>query len=470
MSRVNLNLDVCGMGYAILCPSSRAASPFLAFLLVFFALAMAAFGAQASPFAASVVSYAPGPGQWVGNPLYNDPARALGRPYGLTDSVADNTSVVTLGDGGSLTLAFDHEVTDDPSNPGGYDFIVFSNAIFVGGDPSLRWQEPAFVEISQDGSTWYLILPNILPSALVGGVDTGQSETILRNYAEYTPTLNLPQNRFPALPQSRTAEEFYTVPDRQSFSGDGASLAIDPTSGGGDAFDIADAVRETSPGVPELDAQGNPIPAGISWFRYVRITDALVGDKAGELGEISAEIDAVADVAPAVSVGAARRLQAGGYAVIWGARVTAAFPGEFWIEQPDRSAGLRIVSGEPVSEGDMVVVTGHVTQAGGDRAIADALVTVLERGSAPAPVGISNRSAGTEMALGLLVRVWGKRKAAGDGWFTVDDGSGLPVTVRCDPFTAAPPEGQFAVATGVLSRDGEGSPVVRIRRPEDIMP
>ena len=423
---------------------------------------------SASPYATTVVSYAPGPGQWVTNPLYNQSWRALGRPYGLTDSVADNTSVVTLGDGGSLTLEFDHNVTDDPGNPGGYDFIVFSNAIFVGGDPTYRWQEPAFVEISQDGSAWYLLLPNILPAALVGGIDTGQSETVLRNYAEYTPTLALPQDRFPPLPLSRTDEELYTVPDRQSVAGDNASLAIDPTSGGGDAFDIASAVLEASAGVPQLDGQGRPVPAGISWFRYVRMTDALIGDTVPGLGEISAEVDAVADVAPAVSVGVARRLPAGTYAVIWGAQVTAAFAGEFWIEQTDRSAGIRIASQQAVSEGDVVAVTGHVTPSGRDVVIADPLVSVLGHGSSPAPLGLTNRSAGTDIAQGLLVRVWGKRGAAGEGWFMVEDGSGTQVKVLSVPGAPMPDDGQFVVATGVLSRDAAGTPIVRIRKPEDI--
>jgi len=338
-------------------------------LIPFLVLIAVSVAASANPFADTVVEYAPGPGQFVGNPQFNDPARALGRPYGSGTSIQDNSSVVTLGDGGHLTLAFNEPVTDDPRNPGGFDFIVFSNAIFVGGDPSYRWQELAFVEISQDGSEWFLILPSKLPADLVGGVDTGQSHTVVRNYAEYTPTLALPENRLP--------NEFYTVPDRQSYEGDYTSLLVDEVSGGGDAFDIAQAVKESSPGVPLRDASGQPVKAGIKWFRFIRITDALVGDTQGLLGEVSAEIDAVAQVTPASTIGQARTMPDGAFVVLSGV-VSAVFDGHFYLQASDRSAGIRIDATLAESdEGRPALVTGHLATVDGERRIVDALVTPL---------------------------------------------------------------------------------------------
>jgi len=149
----------------------------------------------ARPFADRVIQYLPGPGQWVQNPKFNDPLRALGSPQGGTVTDPCNESLVSLGDGGSLLLAFDAPVWDDPRNPYGLDCIVFGNPAWVGGDPAYRWQEPAFIEISMDRNSngladdeWYLVLPNKLPSALVGSpaedCDTGYSSTVLRNYAE----------------------------------------------------------------------------------------------------------------------------------------------------------------------------------------------------------------------------------------------------------------------------------------------
>lgn len=425
-----------------------------------------------SNFATKVESYSPGPSQYsaLTDPserdyymgLYMNPARAIGAPVGLTATRADNTSVVTLGDGGNIVLSFDHQVVDDPANPGGYDFIVYSNAIFS-STPTTRWQEPATVEISQDGVNWYLIKPNILPSqlrksttgSLPQNVDTGTSNTILRNYAEYTPTL--------AKPTNRTNDEFFTVPDRQSVQNDTGSLNIDATSGGGDAMNIGDAVKK--------DAQGNYVPAGITWFKYIRLTDAVVGDTAGDFCEVSSEIDAVADVAPAVTIGQAKKLSpTSNYAVIWEAKVTAVFSDGFWIEQPDRSAGMKILSTKPVAEGDLLIVTGHVTTASGDKVIADPAFTICKNVTPLKPMGLSNRAAFSNIAQGVLVRVWGKRRAAVSGSFVVDDGSGNPINVSYDVNNppAIPNSGEFVVCTGILTKDSTGNLVVKTRKPEDI--
>lgn len=341
-------------------------------LIAIILLIALANAAEAYPFADGVVAYVPGEGQWVGNSQFNDSARALGRPYGGGTSVPDLTSLVTLGDGGYLTLVYDQPIVDNPRNPHGFDFIVFSNATFVGGDPSYRWQELAFVEISQDNVEWFLIPPSKLPSELVppsSGAegDTGQSHTVVRNYAEYTPTL--------ALPANRTPEEFYTIPDRQSYEGATQSLLIDAVSGGGDAFDIAQAVRQVSPGVP-LYNNGKMVPAGITWFQYVKITDALLGDSQGLLGEISAEIDAAAAVTPVTKIGEARAKSDGEFVLLEGL-VSASFDGYFYLQQADRSAGIKIESTASVTVGNRAMVTGHLKTTAGDRSVDNALVTVL---------------------------------------------------------------------------------------------
>jgi len=427
---------------------------------VLLVVAVAYAAGASSPFATSVINYSPGPGQWVGDPRFNDPVRALGRPYGKSVWEADNTSVVTLGDGGSLTLAFDHNVVDDPRNPGGFDFIVFGNAIFVGGNPAMRWQEPAFVEISQDGVEWFLVMPNILPSQLTAS-DTGPSSTILRHYADCTPVLELPY--------SRTAEEFYTVPDRQSRSGDFMSLMVDEVSGGGDAFDIAAAVRQVSPGVPMFGSDGKPVPAGITWFRYIRMTDALVGDSWGA-GEISAEIDAVADVSPAALVGEARRLPDSSFAVIWGAAVTAVFEDGVWIEQLDRSAGIRIAApSTSVAEGDLVAVTGHVITQNGEKILTDPLVTVLQQGGSNVkPVGLCGSSLSSGSVQGMLVTVWGRVNNKTGSGFTLDRGFGSTIGVITGSVSISASEGAFVSVTGVMTKDSVGASAVRIRRAEDV--
>jgi len=313
-------------------------------------LLVAALGAApapaGSPFATGVVQYAPAPGQFVNVPAFNDPHRALGPPTGGGTFNPDNTSLVTLGGfGGSITLRFGRTVRDDATNPLGLDAIVFGNALWVGGHPNRRWAECAVIEISRDvngngvaDDPWYVIpgshlpnpagawqtqtwdddlgdptypptpppgnpYPDWIPPGASGVWTTAGFRLppaifdvhILQNplgltaaregvwgYADFTPTLLLGDLNAdnvvddPAI----TPAEFYTVPD------DPLTVGISPGSGGGDAFDIAWAVDP---------ATGQP--AGLDGFDFIRITCA-VNHVSPLFGELSTEIDAVADVRP----------------------------------------------------------------------------------------------------------------------------------------------------------------------------
>lgn len=419
----------------------------------------------ANPFADSVVSYAPRPGQFVGNPMYNDPARCLGAPKGLLVSIPDNSSLATLGDGGSIVLAFNDPVYDDPRNPYGLDFIAFSNAQFVGGNPNYRWQELAYVEISQDCAEWHLILPNILPGELRGGIDTGNSYTVVRGYAEYTPTVGLPQVINPASGICRTNEELYTVPDRASVQSDPDSIGFDYASGGGDAFDIAWAVAQSAPGVPARDEFGNAIPANLGWFRYIRITDAVVGDSLPELGEISAEIDAVSQIRPAHTIGEAKRLPAGECALITDALVTAVFDGEFFIESSDRSAALRVLSSGSVQPGDRLTITGHPTGINGRATLPDAMFTVTSSATPiPAPVAMPVRSLKSSLAYGLRVTTWGRVAEEGDGYYCVIADGNATAKVTWSNYVYLP-VGSYVAVTGVCDLEDE-NPLVRLSDPQ----
>ncbi len=430
---------------------------------------LSATAAWASPFADQVISYDPGPGQFVNNPFFNDPARCLGAPHRLYVDEPNNESLATLGDGGSITLAFDDPIYDDPNNPYGLDFIVFSNANFIGGDPYHRWQELAYVEISQNGSDWYLILPSILPADLVPEVDTGHSYTVVSGYAEYTPTVGLPQDlAIPPFPVSRTNEELYTIPERPSIPGDAGTIDFDYVSGGGDALDIADAVVQTSPGVPALDGS-DPIPANIDWFTHIRITDALTGDSIPELGEISAEIDAVSAIRPAIKIGEAKQLDGGGYAFITEAVVTVALDGEFFIESPDRSAAIKVVSDESVEPGDSVTITGHVSNTDGVCQLPDPMFSITSTGEEPpAPLGVPMKDLACDLAYGLLVRTWGEVTDEGDGFYCVITDGGSSAKVVCE-YGIYAPLGEYVTATGVCDREeGSGGTIIKFLDPDNI--
>lgn len=100
-------------------------------------------------------------------------------------------------------------------------------------------------------------------------------------YAEFAPTLLLGDLDADNVvdDDKMSVEDFYTTPD------DPLTVGMSPGSGGGDAFDIAWAVAPATGDAAQLDR-----------FDFLRITTPIHYVVA-PIGEKSAEIDAVADVA-----------------------------------------------------------------------------------------------------------------------------------------------------------------------------
>ncbi len=135
------------------------------------AAAVAALGlaaaAHADPFADAVVSYVPGVG--VG-PSAADPAAALGSPTRFTapgsnfggavttfQAAFGAGELVTVGEGGQLTVRFDEPITDDPSNPFGIDLLVFGNSFYglnADNTAGSLFGEGGRIEVSADGITF----------------------------------------------------------------------------------------------------------------------------------------------------------------------------------------------------------------------------------------------------------------------------------------------------------------------------
>jgi hypothetical protein len=138
------------------------------------------------------------------------PANIFGPPK-AGDPGTGSTDVVSLGNGGSVTVAFaGNEIVDGP----GPDFIVFENAFDIGNNPANPYAELGIVEVSQDGAQWY------------------------------------------AYPCTATQYPYGTCAGWHPVFANPDTNSIDPTdpaTAGGDPFDLADL--------------------GLSWARYVRVTD-----------------------------------------------------------------------------------------------------------------------------------------------------------------------------------------------------
>jgi hypothetical protein len=282
---------------------------------------------DANDFATSVVAYEPTDPDvhYFEKIPYADPNTALGRP--TVEMPGDGWAappdinmpivpiypawlldqIVSLGEGGSITLAFSHPVRDDLNNPYGLDFIVYGNAL-VWIDGVTEWNngnprnvkvsanggaEPGVVSVSQDGQTWYSFTndPNFMPD------DPNFIKLALEAqdgpWADgFAPTLGHVYNTDPCNldPGLGDGNLWWAEPTNPT-------LPVDPTLSfawfeGKSVARIAETYGDAAGGVgfdlARLDLPVDP-DTGLKWFQYVRIDD-VAGDG------LKTDIDAVADV------------------------------------------------------------------------------------------------------------------------------------------------------------------------------
>jgi prepilin-type N-terminal cleavage/methylation domain-containing protein/prepilin-type processing-associated H-X9-DG protein len=255
-------------------------------------LGMSARASSEDPWADNLVSSVttdPFPG-------FDDPAAVLGPPVGISPTVPVNTldSVTQLLSLGTplanprahITVSFDTPVEDDPDNFMGLDFIVYSNAFWIGGDPQLRFQEPAIVEVSADGTNWFLIpgsraypyTVGALPIKVEPDGTDNSSDTALMAGSILNPNANADEFNWGYAELSPTLAPYldnYVRPD------DPLTVGMTARSGGGDAFDIAWAIKQDGS------------LANLAAINYVRISPFIDRNDS-----TSPEIMAVVDVAP----------------------------------------------------------------------------------------------------------------------------------------------------------------------------
>ena len=184
------------------------------------------------------------------NPDFTNPYNALGPPsMQATPFVPDNSNIVTVGANGCLVLGFDKPIFHTPQRNGGYDFVIYGNAFYVGGDIHNRYQKPGYVEVGVDvnhngydaGDPFYRLKgsPNPMSGYPFRGIDDRQFTTW--GYANVTPTDSAGKFALPEDP-----------------------FTSDITSGtaGGDAFRLAWAI----------DANGNPVT--LKQVDFIRIHSA----------------------------------------------------------------------------------------------------------------------------------------------------------------------------------------------------
>jgi len=176
--------------------------------------------------------------------------------------------------------------------------------------------------------------------------------------------------------------------------------------------------------------------------------------------------------------------------------VTAAFGNHFYIEEPDRSSGIKITNAAVPAVGSKVTVTGKMGSLNGEREISATSVLVDGSLPVPEPVGMTNEDVGGGPVgaytagiygakgvnnVGLLVSCWGKVTAIISGYYMyIDDGSGVPdgygypglrVDISGLSGYTPPDVGSYVRVTGISATSSIGGKVqrrVKVRSSADV--
>jgi len=258
---------------------------------------------DSNDFAVEVIEYVEGTdigSDWLSGEPYNDANSALGRPTlettgdGWFVPVEQSVPVVpvyppfrafelvTIGNGGQLTVKFNHPVADDRNNPYGIDFIIYGDAyqiigegqgwtsgnpeeIIVNGSVSA---EPGIVAVSQDGQNWYYFSSGPYADSFAGTASY-QWDDVNDLWAE-------------ELDPTRPVDPNLTASDM-----DGMTLAKMIRTYGGSAGGTGFDLRWLDPS--DYAALAVDPNTGNRWIQYVRIQD-------DPDSSVTTEIDAIADV------------------------------------------------------------------------------------------------------------------------------------------------------------------------------
>lgn len=156
--------------------------------------------------------------------------------------------------------------------------------------------------------------------------------------------------------------------------------------------------------------------------------------------------------------------------------VVAAPPDAIYVENDDRSSGIRInLTGHTVNVGDRISVSGTLADLNGERVVAGQLASLKVFPGvwpSPKPLTVSNKVIANPDGLCLycmLVRTVGSVKAHAEGSFVIDDGSSEHgLTVLLPAGVSAPALGDFVGVCGVGAKSTDAQGCLLLRSAADI--
>ncbi|MCL5104662.1 MAG: hypothetical protein M1133_11205 [Armatimonadetes bacterium] len=191
------------------------------------------------------------------------------------------------------------------------------------------------------------------------------------------------------------------------------------------------------------------------YSKYINYTNALC--------EVTLTDSAIQELD---KISEAKNLPAGTTVSLSGKIVTASFTDFFYIEDQDRTSGIKVVGGIHPNVNNVVDVIGAVSIVDGERQINAAQATAMGvAGDPPRPLGIRGDWLGGDWLnsytpgvtggigpnnIGLLVTTWGKVVSTGNGYFYIEGKSGIAIRVKSGNLTI-PAVGKIVSITGISS-------------------
>ncbi len=248
------------------------------------------------------------------------------------------------------------------------------------------------------------------------------------------------------------------------------SYAIGTAPGGTDAVGWTNVGTSTS-----ISVSANLLNSGCTYYVSVTATNwASLTSGTGVSNPFT-----VLSTAPENSIGYSKQSATGSVINLQGKVVTAVFSDCVFIEEMNRSSGIRcVVAGSSLEPGMIVDITGIIGDRYGERVINSAILTNTKMTCEVKPFYISNdfyTRPGLN-PIGLLIRVSGRVMRSGDGYIVVSDGSYVisprgtsGIEIKTD--SSGLPLGTFVAATGVACVELVNSRVAPvIRSIEDMSP
>ncbi|MCX6343623.1 MAG: PQQ-binding-like beta-propeller repeat protein [Armatimonadetes bacterium] len=173
-----------------------------------------------------------------------------------------------------------------------------------------------------------------------------------------------------------------------------------------------------------------------------------------------------------VNIAQAKKLADNTIVSMNGKVVGAVFNDCFFVQEPNRIAGIRCVfAGANLISGDTVNLIGDVSTLNDAKTLSSVTFTQTATGPAPAPLGLCGKLRKDQMPdpFGLNVKIWGRVTSVGPGYCIINGHTGAQpagaptgIELRSAEITAA--SGDFVTASGILCAEKVGEQITTVLR------